>query len=162
MVGTCEIFCYVLWDIPLIKLLNQMLFYCYKYSCAFCSYCLLFPFLCVCLSCLNFSLCVLSYLDWVCNSFRIDIVMLWLLFQIFTNISYQSWCRIHLLGALYWWTVIVSSLSPYQQHFDCNWVLPFLCIISPANSYVIHKYFLFHSPMYACLVSTTNIIWILF
>ena len=48
-----------------------MLAFCCKDSCVFRSNNLLFPFLCALSFLLNLSLCVFSYMEWVCNSFRI-------------------------------------------------------------------------------------------
>ena len=85
--------------------------------------------------------------------------MPWLLFHVFTTLSYQNWCRIHPLDALCWWNVLVPPLSPDKLLFYCNRVLPCLCRISLANCSMIIEYLWLHSPMYACLVSTTNLIW---
>ena len=88
--------------------------------------------------------------------------MLWLFFQVSTNLSFQNWCEIDVLGALCWWTVLVLSLSLDKLLFDYNQVLPCLCIISPANYFVIHEYLWLHSPIYACPISTTKSISISF
>ena len=51
------------------------------------------------------------------------------------------------LGALYWWIVLISSLSQDKVLFECNRVLPFLCRISPSKFSMIHEYLWLHGPM---------------
>ena len=114
-----------------------------------------FPFLCACLPvichCVFFHIwneCVI-----VQNSYMF---MLWLLFQISTNPSNQSRCRIHLL------MLYIDGLSFFLLYHQTNNILiATKCYLAFVEFHLqivmwFKKSLWLHSPMYACFVSTTH------
>ena len=84
-------------------------------------------------------LCFPSCLKWVSEFIHvyahaiISDIQKYFQLKLMQNLSY---------GSLYWWVVLVSFLSPNNQHFYCNWIAILHFLKFYENNLVIHSLYI--------------------